>query len=791
MAVEVLPEGLGYFILLGVGLVMALAVILLVRVETKWLGTKKTFEWFSTAGRSVKVGLIASSVVSAWTWAATLLQSSTVAYQFGVSGPFWYAAGASIQVVLFAILATELKRKAPSSHTFPEIIYARFGKGSHKVFLFFALLTNTVVTAMLVLGGAAALSSLTGINISLAAFLIPVGVIIYTFSGGLKATFLAEYMNTVFLFVVVLVFVTAVYFLNPGIGGISGMFEKLSTAAALRPVEGNAAGSYLTLASTGALIFGVINIVGNFGTVFVDQAYWQRAIAAGPRSAFRGFLVGGLAWFAIPFTLATTLGLAAVAVNVQLTPEEISMGLVAPTAASHVLGELGAILMLTILFTAVTSAGSAELVAVSSLVTYDVYRTYVKPSASGRELMRISRYSIVAFGIGMGMLALALLQVGASLQYVYLAMGVLIGPSVVPITLVLWKKTNRVAATAGALAGLACGVGMWVGSAYVLYGEISIQSTGQNLPLLAGNLSSISVGAAVALIGSTLWPSNFDLGLVKQKILVVDGKIKGLFESENEEYLKRSLKVGYRVAVALTIVLVVAWPMPLYLSGYVFSEATYAVWVGIAVGWAGSAAVVIIFLPLVEARVGITKVLRIMGQKTNAMAAQDAVERPLHDGPAASSLSAEELHYHHASKKILVPIDGSGQSLRALNYAVNIYDIDQAKIYLLYVIEWSEEEDGGSSGGGEGDESLDEELTSKMEKEGRILLNSVIVPRRAGEYVRIVKMGDPASKIIEVAEKIGASMIVMGVSGINSAAEMGSVTRKVLKDSQTPVVLMK
>lgn len=279
---------------------------------------KKTFEWFSTAGRTVKTGLIASSVVSAWTWPATLLQSSTVAYQFGISGPFWYAAGASIQVILFAILAMELKRKSPSSHTFPEMTYTRLGKRSHKVFLFFALMTNTIVTAMLVLGGVAVLNSLTGVNIYVAAFLIPVGVIIYTFFGGLKATFLAEYLNTVFLFTVVLVFVIAVYFANPQIGGVSGMFAKLTDVAVTKPVEGNFAGSYLTMASTGALVFGIINIVGNFGTVFVDQAHRQRAIAAAPKSAFKGFMLGGLAWFAIPFTLATTLGLAAVAIGIPL-----------------------------------------------------------------------------------------------------------------------------------------------------------------------------------------------------------------------------------------------------------------------------------------------------------------------------------------------------------------------------------------------------------------------------------------------------------------------------------------
>ena len=33
-----------------------------------------------------------------WTWAATILQSSNVAWQYGVSGPFWYASGATIQV---------------------------------------------------------------------------------------------------------------------------------------------------------------------------------------------------------------------------------------------------------------------------------------------------------------------------------------------------------------------------------------------------------------------------------------------------------------------------------------------------------------------------------------------------------------------------------------------------------------------------------------------------------------------------------------------------------------------
>lgn len=122
----------------------------------------QTSEMFSTAGRTVKSGLVASAVVSSWTWAATLLQSSSVAYNYGVSGPFWYASGATVQILLFASIAIELKRRSPNAHTFLEVIKARFGTATHLVFAVFGIMTNILVTAMLLTGGAAVISSLTG-----------------------------------------------------------------------------------------------------------------------------------------------------------------------------------------------------------------------------------------------------------------------------------------------------------------------------------------------------------------------------------------------------------------------------------------------------------------------------------------------------------------------------------------------------------------------------------------------------------------------------------------------------
>jgi nucleotide-binding universal stress UspA family protein len=330
------------------------------------------------------------------------------------------------------------------------------------------------------------------------------------------------------------------------------------------------------------------------------------------------------------------------------------------------------------------------------------------------------------------------------------------------------------AATAGALAGLACGVAVWLGSAYILYGTVSVFTTGQNLPLLAGNITSILIGAAVTLLGSIIKPENFDFRLMKQKILIVDAKIRKLMEHESdEEYLKRSSKFGYKYSMALTLVLVVAWPMPLYLSGYIFSQTVYSVWVGIAVVWASAAATIIVLLPLIESRVGIVRVLQKIGQRPYGTEQQRVYD--YYD---------DDYRGDFFQKKILVPIDGSQQSLRALNYAATMYNSphDRTKIYILNVIEWADENE----------ESIDEELAAAMEEQGRRMLRSVAVPKVVrGGHERMVKLGDPATKIAEMAEKLNVDMIVMGAMGLGNTKEIGHVSSKVLKLTSIPVVFMK
>ncbi|KAH9687567.1 Urea-proton symporter DUR3 [Citrus sinensis] len=575
----VLNQGVGYSVILGFGAFFAVFTSFLVWLEKRYVGSRHTSEWFNTAGRNVKTGLIASVIVSQWTWAATILQSSNVAWEYGVSGPFCW------------------------------------GTAAHLVFLAFCFLTNIIVTAMLLLGGSAVVNALTGVNIYAASFLIPLGVIVYTLAGGLKATFLASYIHSVIVHVVLVIFVYLVYTASSELGSPSVMYNRLVEVASKSricqepvshagqscgPVNGNYKGSFLTILSSGGLVFGIINIVGNFGTVFVDNGYWVSAIAARPSSTHKGYLLGGLVWFAVPFSLATSLGLGALALDLPLTETEASHGLVPPATAIALMGKGGSILLLTMLFMAVTSAGSSELIAVSSLCTYDIYRTYINPDASGEKILKVSRAVILGFGCFMGFLAVILNKAGVSLGWMYLAMGVLIGSAVLPIAfMLLWRKANAIGAIAGTITGCLLGIITWLSVTAIEYGRINLDTTGRNAPMLAGNLVSILTGGAVHAVCSLFWPQNYDWDTTKQITMVEKDKGELPVDEFKEEKLMRAKAWIVKWGVGFTVVIAILWPL-LTLPAGEFSLGYFTFWAVVAIAWGTIGSAVIIALPLIE-----------------------------------------------------------------------------------------------------------------------------------------------------------------------------------------------
>ncbi|CCM04363.1 uncharacterized protein FIBRA_06535 [Fibroporia radiculosa] len=647
----VLPQGAGYGV--GIGLFFSAFMVCLTAIQTRYTGfSPKNSEEFNSASRSVKPGLIASGIVSAWTWAATLLQSSAVGYEYGISGPWWYGAGATVQILLFAQLAAKLKMNAPHAHTWLEIVSARWGKVAHLVFMFFGLATNIIVSSMLILGGSATVSSLTGMNTLAACFLIPVGVAIYVVVGGMRATLLCDYTHTSVLFAIIFVFVYTVYATSPVIGSFSAMHDLLTKAAEQAPVAGNAHGSYLTMRSKNGLIFGVINVIGNFATVFQDQAYWQRAIASRPATCVKAYLLGGLAWFAIPFMFATTLGLSAVALRgspnmMVLTPEDVSAGLPASAAAAALLGQSGAAALLIVLFLAVTSATSAELIAVSAVLTYDVYKKYINPKATETQILRVSHAMVALFAIVMGFLGLIFYYIGISMGWLYDFMGVVLGAAVVPIAIcVTWRKANKWGCVGGAVVGFCCGIIAWLVTTSTLNGKaINVTTSGGNYEMLAGNLASIGMGGIISCITSLIWPEDFNFDITrainappqsdmsektsenrsseddmdekKQDPSNVSTNPVGAVENGavaaqdlDPVALQKAFKLAAWSSVALTLVMLILIPLPLFFAQTVYGVRGLTAWVVIGMIWAFCSAISVVLYPLYESRAA----LRMIGR---------------------------------------------------------------------------------------------------------------------------------------------------------------------------------
>ncbi|KAJ3517073.1 hypothetical protein NLJ89_g741 [Agrocybe chaxingu] len=594
---------------------------------------------------------------------ATILPQGA-GYGVGISGPWWYGAGATVQILLFAMLAAKLKMNAPYAHTWLEIVGVRWGHAAHLIFMFFGLATNITVSSMLILGGSATVTDLTGMSTVAACFLIPLGVAIYVVVGGMRSTLLCDYTHTSVLFAIILTFIFTVYSLSPKIGSVDKMYELLQKAAIEAPVSGNAQGSYTTMRSTNGLVFGIINIVGNFATVFQDQAYWQRAIASRPASTVRAYLLGGLAWFSIPFTFATTLGLAAVALRGDpdmkvLTPADVSAGLPAAAAAAALLGKAGAAALLVLLFLAVTSASSAELIAVSTILTYDVYKAYINPRATDAQILRVSHAMVAFYALVSGIAGVIFFYIGISMGWLYTFMGVILGSGVAPIALcITWRKANRLGCLLGTVIGFVAGIIAWlVTTAKLNDGVINVQTSGGDFEMLAGNVTSIVVGGLFAVVTSWVWPDNFDwestrainkpvnihtssltqtdtrVGSpehipldVKRTTVTWTGedaqesvrnhtRIQAFTQQEelrelNPVTLQAAFKFASWSSLTLFVLLIILIPLPLFFSGLVFSPSGMLAWVIMGVAWTICSAVIVVIYPVYESRDAMAQICR-------------------------------------------------------------------------------------------------------------------------------------------------------------------------------------
>ncbi|KAI3585498.1 Sodium:solute symporter family-domain-containing protein [Fusarium oxysporum f. sp. albedinis] len=635
-----LPQSVGYGVVVAAGLAFAFGMMGLTAILKKTLNEDNSkVETFMVANRTVRTGLVASAVVSSWLWSTALLSCVLVTYSYGISGAFWYGAGCSTVIVFFGYLGTVCKGRVPEAHTILEVIRIRYGTVAHLSFTFLAIVNNLLNTINMILGASAAISFLTGMHIMASTFLLPLGVVLYTLVGGIKATFLTDYIHT-FAILILSCWLTAKVITSESVGSIGRLYDLVVAAQSNHVVEGNYEGSLLTMTSQQGIYFAIILLTSNFGAVVMDTGYFLKAFAASPSAVVPGYVLGGISYFSIPWSLGTIVGMASLGLEALpifptyprlMTGAEVTNGLALPYVAVAVAGKGGAVAVLLMTFMAVTSTLSAQILAVSSILTFDIYRVYFNQEASNKQVIRWGHIGVVVFGVVAAAFTAMFHYIGVDMGWTLYMLGILTCPGVIPLIFtIIWRKQTKLAAISSAFLGMATGLGVWLGSAYAYSGEVTVASTGGTLPCMYGTVASLFSPLLYSVIITYIRPGNYDWSHLKEQRLAVESddsssgsessQGKGTeqvtttetasnqtFDGNNQH---RWTKYALWWAIATFLGHWVLWPLPMYAAKFIFSQELFTAWIVVSLIWLWWTLIMVGFYPIWNGRDQIAAVTR-------------------------------------------------------------------------------------------------------------------------------------------------------------------------------------
>ena len=137
---------------------------------------------------------------------------------------------------------------------------------------------------------------------------------------------------------------------------------------------------------------------------------------------------------------------------------------------------------------------------------------------------------------------------------------------------------------------------------------------------------------------------------------------------------------------------------------------------------------------------------------------------------------------------VLVPVDFSSNSMRAIEFAISLVD-PGGEIYLLHVIDSGFIERLTEEGFGDSAET-----TGRMRRKAEARLQEILdgKPEPSPRMDSMIVVGNPVAEILRVAADLDFQMIVLGTHGRNTGnieeLLFGSTAEKVLRGARIPVI---
>lgn len=139
---------------------------------------------------------------------------------------------------------------------------------------------------------------------------------------------------------------------------------------------------------------------------------------------------------------------------------------------------------------------------------------------------------------------------------------------------------------------------------------------------------------------------------------------------------------------------------------------------------------------------------------------------------------------------VLVPTDGSENSIKAARLAFRVAAASAAAVTLLYVIDAAVLEEIARFS-----EQQRTEIQQELRQNGLQYLNYLDMLGRDAHLTmqQVIREGEPYQEIVALATELGADLIVMGHVGRRGPRRIliGSVTERVLEFANCPVLVVK
>lgn len=351
----------------------ALAVVCLITFVGIRAGKKVKNAGDFTTGSGMGTFTVAGALIGTLVGGASTIGTAQLAFSYGFSA-WWFTLGGGIGLGIMALFFIKPLRDGGLS-TLPQILTKEYGRKVAVTAAVFTCVGTFISIVSQLLSGAALITSVWPIATEFAMALTVLLMVVYVFFGGAWGAGMVGIVKTVLLYVITITCGIVAVSLAGGFGVFT---ENL-------PQE-----QYFNLFARGFLKDGGAGASLIFG-VLTTQAYFLPMISAkSEATAKKGAFLGG--------ALTVLIGISGILVGLYMKvyhPETPSASVLPTFVLTYIPDFVGGVILAALLV-ALVGTGSGLALGIASVLCIDIYQPLIRPKASEKERLWVSRALIVS-----------------------------------------------------------------------------------------------------------------------------------------------------------------------------------------------------------------------------------------------------------------------------------------------------------------------------------------------------------------------------------------------------------